>query len=104
MSGNIFMNCINFEKEIIVSLTPKQKKHMQTCRECRRQWQELFYEQAVVNAFFDQSKELVVDIMGKPPSDSWLTPAFLEQLQKAKIRQEKAAGTGAELSKYKEII
>lgn len=88
------MECIDFKNKIIVELTPDQENHLSGCLRCRLQWEDSALERTIIHTPFDPAREPEVDLAGKPPSVSWVTPTFLQKLQEVK-KQQKQANSGA---------
>jgi len=96
------MKCLDFVNEIILTLTPEQQKHLAGCPKCRLAWDDQSLERALVNAPFDPAKEPPVDLSGKPPSATWITPEFRRMLEEAK--QERLAAGQNSLVKVKKLL
>jgi hypothetical protein len=82
------MKCLDFENQIIVSLTTEQKKHLKTCLKCRLEWEDRALEREIINTAFDPANEPVVDLRDKPSSNNWITPEFLQMLEEGKQENE----------------
>lgn len=81
------MKCIDFENEIILTLSPLQRTHLAICPKCRLRWEEHALERAIINKPFDPVAEPDVDLAEKPFSASWVTPEFKRMLLEGQQHQ-----------------
>jgi hypothetical protein len=81
------MKCIDFDNEIILTLSPLQRAHLAICPKCRLRWDEQTLERAIINKPFNPEAEPDVDLGDKPFSNGWVTPEFKRMLSEGQPRQ-----------------
>jgi hypothetical protein len=81
------MNCLDFQNEIIDSLSSEQKRHIEGCLTCRIEWENRLFARTFTTAKFNPDKQPLVGLTEKPPSDNWTPPDFCRMLQDVKKEQ-----------------